>query len=64
MFSQLVQLAIEDSKNKYYEKLSNKLSNDKVNGKYYWTILKRFLNSKEIPCRHPILYEDKFVTDF
>ena len=64
MFSQLVQLAIEDSKNKYYEKLSNKLSNDKVNGKYYWTILKRFFNSKEIPCIHPILYEDKFVTDF
>ena len=67
MFSQiqeLVRLAIEDSKNKCYEKLSNKFSNDKVNGKYYWTILKRFLNGKEIPCINPILYEDKFITDF
>ena len=44
-FSQIqvrVRLAIEDSKKKYYEKLSNKLSNDKLNGRYYWTILKRF----------------------
>ena len=45
VFSQIqerVRLAIEGSKKKYYKKLSNKLSNDKVNGKCYWTILKRF----------------------
>ena len=44
-FSQIqerVRLAIEDFKKKYYEKLSNKLSNDKLSGKCYWTILKRF----------------------
>ena len=44
-FSQIqerVRLANEDSKKKYYEKLSNKLSCDKLNGKCYWTILKRF----------------------
>ena len=66
-FSQIqerVQLAIEDSKKKYYEKLSNKLSNDKLNGKCYWAILKRLSNGKKIPCIPPILYEDKFVTDF
>ena len=66
-FSQIqerVRLAIEDSKKKYYEKLSNKLSNDKFNGKCYWIILKRFFNSKKIPCIPPILHEDKFVTDF
>ena len=66
-FSQIqerVRLAIEDSKKKYYEKLSNKLSNDKFNGKCYWTILKRFFNGKKIPCIPPILHEDKFVTDF
>ena len=66
-FSQIqerVRLAIDDSKKKYYEKLSNKLSNDKLNGKCYWTILKRFFNGKKIPCIPPILHEDKFVTDF
>ena len=43
-FSQIqerVRLAIEDSKKKCYEKLSNKLSNDQFKGKCYWTILKR-----------------------
>ena len=32
---ELVRLAIGDSKKKYYEKLSNKLLNDKLNGKCY-----------------------------
>ena len=52
-FSQIqeqVRLAIEDSQKMYYEKLSNKLSNDKLNGKCYWAILKRFFNGKKIPC--------------
>ena len=43
-FSQIqerVRLAIEDSKKKYSEKLLNNL--DKLNGKCYWTIPKRFL---------------------
>ena len=49
-FSQIqerVWLATEDSKKKYYEKLSNNLSNDKLNGKLdncCWTILTRFFN--------------------
>ena len=46
-------LAIEDSKKKYYEKLSNKLSNDKLNGKYYWTILKRLFNGKKFLAYPP-----------
>ena len=48
-----VRLAIEDSKKKYYEKLSNKLSNDKGNGKCYWTILKRFLTIKKFLAYPP-----------
>ena len=66
-FSQIqerVRLAIEDSKKKYYKKLSNKLSNDNFYGECYWTILKHFFNGKKIPCIPPILHEDKFVTDF
>ena len=52
-FSQIqerVRLAIEYYKKKYYEKLWNKRSNDKFNGKCYWAILKRFFNDKKIPC--------------
>ena len=44
-FSQIqerVRLAIENSKKKYSEKLLNNLSNDKLNGKRYWAIPKRF----------------------
>ena len=55
-FSQVlerVRLASEDSNKKYCEKLSNKLSNDKPNGKCYMTILKRFFDSKKIPCIPP-----------
>ena len=55
-FSQIqeqVRPAIEDSKKKYYEKLADKLSNDKLNGKSYWMILKRFFNDKKIPCIPP-----------
>ena len=53
-------LAIEDSKKKYYEKLSNKLSNDKFNGKCYWTILKHFFNGKKFLAYPPyfILFTD------
>ena len=61
-FSQIqerVRLAFEDSKKKYYEKLS-----DKLKGKCYWKILKRFFNGKKIPCILPLLHEDEFVTDF
>ena len=36
------QLAIENSWKKCYGKLPNKLSNDKLIGKWYWKILKRF----------------------
>ena len=54
----------EDSKKKYYKKLSNKHLNDKLNGKCYCTILKRFFKGKKIPCIPPLLHEGKFVTDF
>ena len=57
-FSQIqerVWLATEDSKKKYYESNSNKLSNDKLNVKYYWKILTRFFKGKKIPGIHPYL---------
>ena len=59
-----VWLETEDSKKKYYEKRSNKLSNDKLHWKCYWTILERFFNGKKVPFIHPIFHEDKFVAEF
>ena len=51
-FSQIqerVRLAFEDSKKKYYEKLS-----DKLKGKCYWKILKRFFNGKKNSLYTPL----------
>ena len=56
--------SIEDSKKKYHKKLSNKLLDDKLNGKCYWTILKRFINGKTIPCIPLYFMRTSFVTDF
>ena len=55
---------IEESKNQYYTRLSNKLLDPKTNQKHCWSILKTFLNNKKIACISPLLYQDKFVTDF
>ena len=66
-FSQIqerVWLVTEDSKKNYYESNSNKLSNDKLNVKHYWKILKRFFKGKKISGIPPTLDKDKFVTDF
>ena len=66
-FSQIqerVRLAIEDSKKKYYEKLSNKLSNDKLNGKCYQTILKHFFNGKKNPCIPPYFMKIRLLLIF
>ena len=59
-----VRLSTENSKLKYYQKLSNKLSNDTFKGKCYWSILKNVLNSKRILRIPPLIHDNKFVTDF
>ena len=66
-FSQIqdhVRLSIENSKLKYYQKLSNKLSNDTFKGTCYWNIRKNVFNSKKIPYIPPLIHDRKFVTDF
>ena len=55
---------IETSKQKYYSKLSSKLTNKNTNPKCYWSILKSFLNNKKIPCIPPLIYNNQFITDF
>ena len=55
---------IDTSKQKYYSKLSSKLTNKNINPKCYWSILKSFLNNKKIPCIPPLIYNNQFITDF
>ena len=57
-------ISIEESKEKYYTKLSSKLANPLISLKTYWSILKACLNNKKIPCIPPLFHANKFVTDF
>ena len=61
---QSLQRNIEISKEMYYSKLSAKLTNNKINPKCYWTILKTFLNNKKVPCIPPLIHNNQSVTDF
>ena len=55
---------MEESKDTYYSNLSTKLVKQKSNPKIYWSVLKRFLNNKKIPCIPSLFHENKLVTDF
>ena len=55
---------IEKSNNQYNTHLSYNLLDPKTSQKLYWSILKIFLNNKEIPCIPLLPYQDKFVSDF
>ena len=57
-------LAMEESKETYYFDLPTKLVKQKYNPKIYWSVLKRFLNNKKIPCIPSLFDENKLVTDF
>ena len=35
-----------------------------ASAKTYWSILKRLLNDKKIPCIPPLFHDNKFITDF
>ena len=50
--------SIEASKQKYYCKMTNKLTNA------YWSKLKSFLKNKKIPLFPPLFYENCFITNF
>ena len=56
--------SIEESKQKYYSLLSNRLYDSKKSPKSYWSILKTFLNNKKIPCIPPLLHSGKFIMAF
>ena len=55
---------IEESKQSYYSRLSNKLLDSKTTPKSYWSMLKTFVNNKKIPCIPPLFHNGKFIMDF
>ena len=41
-----------------------KLMEPTTSAKTYWSILKRCLNDKTIPCTPPLFRDNNFITDF
>ena len=56
--------SIEALKQKYYCRMTNKLTNAEKSSKAYWSILKSFLNNKKIPFIPLLFYENRFITNF
>ena len=56
-------LATEEWKDTYYSNLST-LVKQKSNPITYWSVLKRYLNNKKVPCVTSLLHDSKLVTDF
>ena len=55
---------IDDSKQKYFLRLTQKLNTIQKSTKAYWALLKIFLNNRKIPVIPPLFHNNKFVTDF
>ena len=50
------------AKEKYISSLGDKLNDPKSGAKSYWSILKKFLQKKNIPLIPPILFNGTFIT--
>ena len=55
---------IENAKNKYFFRISEKLNNPSTSTKCYWSVIKTLLNGKKVPCVPPIYDNNRYVTDF
>ena len=55
---------IDDSKQKYFLRLSQKLTTIQKSTKAYWDLIKSFLNNRKIPVVPPLFHSNKFITDF
>ena len=55
---------IDDSKQKYFLRLTQKLNTIQKSTKAYWALLRFFLNNRKIPVTPPLFHNNKFVTDF
>ena len=55
-------IPIEELKENYYTKFSSRLVDHLTSAKTYWSILKRFLNNKKIPCITSLFHENTSET--
>ena len=55
---------IESSKERYYARIANRLNNPQKSSKTYWSLLKIFLNNKEISLIPPLFHENRSITYF
>ena len=60
----LLSILISESKDAYYNRLSNKLKDPKTSPKAYWSILKYFFANKKVPIIPPIIYNNEIITNF
>ena len=56
--------SIECSKEKFYHKIPNKLSDTQKNAKAYWSLIKMFLSNMKTPLISPLFYDNCFITNF
>ena len=50
-------------KQNYYSRMSTKLTKLHNSSKAYWSLLKTFLNNKNIPLIPPLYHQGDFVTN-
>ena len=55
--------SIECAKERFYNKIANKLNDSRKNAKAYWSLIKMLLNNKKIPLIPPLYYDNRFITD-
>ena len=56
--------SFECAKEKFCNKVANKLNDVYQNAKAFWSLLKLFLNNKNIPLIPPLYYDNHFITNF
>ena len=56
--------SIENPKNKYFFRISEKLNNPNTSTMFYWSLIKTLLNGEKVPCAHTIYDNNRYVTDF
>ena len=57
-----MKLLIEANKEKYYSRISKRMTNPLTSNKTYWSILKSFINNKKIPCISPRFHQNRYIT--
>ena len=55
---------IDTNKEKYYSRISKRMTNPLTSTKTYWSILKSFLNSKKIFCIPPLLHQNRYIPKY